>query len=51
MSVCCLQVLEHWQFSDIKDYTYSGYSFTLVSRLIKNLTEPLVKILASKIFP
>ena len=26
------QVLEHWEFSEIKDYTFSGYSFTLVRR-------------------
>ncbi len=30
--VCvCVQVLNHWRFSEIKDCNYSGYSFTLVS--------------------
>lgn len=27
---CLLQVLEHWKFSDLKDWSFSGYSFTLV---------------------
>ena len=32
MCVCvCVQVLNHWRFSEIKDCNYSGYSFTLVS--------------------
>lgn len=26
------KVLEHWEFSEIKDYTFSGYSFTLQLR-------------------